>query len=143
MLPIDFVKVSQWRYYRPFTYLMVGGSGVLINYFLFITLHDLFLKSIFIAVLVCNIVVMIWTYTLNLYFTFRDLVEKSSEINFFDRSRVLKFFFQSITYMVLDFLFSKIVIDYLDFQPVLGKLIALALLVPASYFVQRFWVFAR
>lgn len=143
MAPIDFVRVRQCRYYRPFTYLMVGGSGVLINYFLFITLHSLFLKSIFITVLVCNIFVMIWTYTLNLYFTFRDLVEKSSEINFVDRSRILKFLIQSITYMALDFLFSKIVIDYLDFHPVLGKLIALALLLPASYFMQRFWVFAR
>lgn len=121
---------TKWQLIK---HLLVGGSGVLVNYFLFLLLRQYYGMSTLVSSIIVHILLLCYIFPLQKYFTFESPLETSSQIK--------RFLINDGIYMSGDFLLATLFIDILDLLPMYGKAIGLALLAPISFMIQRFWVF--
>lgn len=116
-----------------FKHLLVGGSGVIVNYLLFLLLRQYYGMSTLIASIIVHILLPCYIFPLQKYFTFQNKLETSNQIK--------RFLINDALYMTCDFLLATLFIDMMGLLPRTGKAIGLALLTPMSFLIQRFWVF--
>lgn len=123
---------TRWQIVR---HLLVGGSGVIVNYVLFIILRQYYEFSTLISSIIVHIVLVCYIFPLQKYFTFSNPLNTSSQI--------FRFLANDVLYSSGDFLLAYLFIDLIGLSPFFGKAFALALLTPMSFIIQRFWVFSH
>lgn len=123
---------AKWQFLR---HAAVGGSGVIVNYFLFLTLREHYGFSTLQASLIVHAVLISYIFPLQKYFTFTSSLESWKQIR--------RFLINDMIYISMDFTMSWLFIDLLGLHPWLGKFIALALLTPMSFMIQKYWVFDK
>jgi len=115
-------------------HLMVGGTGVLINWTLFSFLRGYLEFSTLSSTLICHAVMIACIFPMQKFFTFNERSRPHRQF--------VKFLINDAFYITFDYLFAYLFIDVIGLIPVVGKLLGLALLTPMSFMSQRFWVFA-
>lgn len=123
---------AKWQFFR---HAAVGGSGVIVNYFLFLTLREHYGFSTLQASLIVHVVLISYIFPLQKYFTFSSSLESWGQIR--------RFLINDMIYISMDFTMSWFFIDWLGLHSWLGKFIALALLTPMSFMIQKHWVFDK
>ena len=116
-------------------HLIVGGSGVIINYSIFNVLYGIFQLNIFYSTLITHIFLVLIIFPLQKYFTF------ASSGNFF--LEFIKFVVNDIFYFSLDLFFSWFFISFIGLSPLLGKALDLILITPLSFLIQYHIVFKK
>jgi putative flippase GtrA len=114
-------------------HLMVGGTGVIFNWFIFSALRQNTELSTLQCTLLVHAVLLFTIFPIQKFFTFRNI----------DRARpqMARFLINDFAYVSMDFLLANLFIDILQLQPIVGKAIGLMILTPMSFAMQRFWVF--
>jgi len=126
-------KQVAWQFIK---HLIVGSSGVIVNYFLFITLKKAEFTTLE-SVVITHIVLISYIFPLQKYFTFGD--NKGDELK--TPTQITRFLLNDLWYSSLDFLLSMLFIDILGLPSKIGKICALAILTPMSFLIQRYWIF--
>jgi len=116
----------------------VGGLGVLINislYYLFTKLQIEGWIYKIIALVIINIINILISFVLQKYFTFKKINNTGIQL--------VKFILQSISYMLLDLLFTVGFDEWLHFPPMLAKFISVFILFFYSFLTQKLWIFKK
>jgi putative flippase GtrA len=114
-------------------HLLVGASGVFVNWMVFSLLRQYFNVQTMYATAIVHIVLISYIFPLQKYFTFK------SDCNTF--TALLKFVINTLGYITIDFLLAWYFIDFLNIMPAIGKAVGLAFLTPLSFLFQKYWVF--
>lgn len=114
-------------------HLFIGGTGVILNYIFFQILFKIIHLNVFFSTVVTHILLIIIIFPLQKRFTFFS--------NGIFKKEFLKFVINDLLYISLDYTFSWIFIIYFGMGSYTGKALALFVLTPISYIIQRHWVF--
>jgi putative flippase GtrA len=114
-------------------HLLIGASGVIVNWLVFTMLRQYLNVSTMSATIIVHIVLISYIFPLQKYCTFR------SNCNTF--SALIKFTINTLGYLSLDFLLAWVFIDFLNILPAIGKACGLTFLTPLSFLFQKYWVF--
>jgi putative flippase GtrA len=137
---IRFISIRLWNNLVPnklgiqaIKHLLVGASGVLVNWVVFIVLRQFLNISTFVSTIIVNIILVLYIFPLQKYFTF---------INYSNTyQQFIRFILNSIVYLILDFVFAWFFIDFMKIVPACGKAMGLIILTPLSFISQRYWCF--
>lgn len=119
-----------WQFMR---HAAVGGSGVVINYVLFGILRHHYGYSTLTSTLIVHCVLLLYIFPLQKYFTYFAPLETWQQIR--------RFMINDAIYITSDFSLAWLIIDFFGVHPWIGKIVALAMLTPMSFMIQRKWVF--
>jgi len=114
-------------------HLLVGASGVFVNWILFIVLRQFLDIPTLVSTIIVNIILIIYIFPLQKYFTF---------INYSNtHQQLIRFILNAIGYLILDFVFAWFFIDFMKIVPAYGKAMGLLILTPLSFISQKYWCF--
>ncbi len=119
--------------FKIIRFLLVGGTGVFINLIFFYLFKNNTTLSTLNIVIIVHLFVLLITFIFQKKFTFCKYDDTLL--------RFLKFVVNDIIYLSLDIFLTYYFIDYLGFDPIIGKAIALLTLTPISFGIQSLWVF--
>lgn len=114
-------------------HLMVGGTGVILNWLIFSALRQNTGLSTLQCTLLVHALLLVTIFPIQKFFTFKS-TERA-------RPQMARFLINDFAYVSIDFLLATLFIDKLQLQPIVGKAIGLMILTPMSFAIQRFWVF--
>lgn len=125
-------KHTSWQFFR---HAVVGGSGVIVNYALFLALREHFGFSTLQTSLIVHAVLISYIFPLQKYFTFSSSLESWGQIR--------RFLINDLIYLSMDFSMAWLFIDFYGLPFWVGKGLGLALLTPISFMIQKYWVFCE
>ena len=114
-------------------HLIVGGSGVAVNWLAFTLLRQYVGASTLISTLAAHGLLLALIFPAQKFFTFKSPATMHRQI--------ARFLMNDAFYLSGDFALATLIIDVLGVTPALGKAIGLLILTPLSFASQKFWVF--
>jgi putative flippase GtrA len=119
--------------FQFFKHLFVGGGGVILNYLSFLLLLKATNLALFQITVLTHIFLIFYSFFFQKYFTYMRMGDVVHQY--------LKFLSFSLSYFAADFILTWFFIDSVGLIGWHGKAIALLVLTPASFCIQKYWVF--
>ena len=124
---------SDEPFWQLIRHLLVGGSGVVLNWVVFSSLRHWTQLSTLQSTLLVHACLLAAVFPMQKLFTFKNRLR--------DHGQLFRFLINTTGYITLDYLLALAFIDKLGLPPFIGKGCGLAILSPLSYLSQRLWVF--